>query len=374
MLCGRLCAAGLCQHGGFPLHMKNWLFQKKAPRVLVIRLSSIGDTILTSPAVAAIRDACPDARVDWVVESRSLPIVRMCRGVDRVFQFPNFSRRLAPVKTLREAGVFLCAAARLRSEMSGRRYDLALDFHGRLKSGVAALLAGADVTVGWRPSDQDERGWLFTDEWVPRPAGVHMAEAPLAMLRAIGLPCGPVRFPLYPPLDARRDVSGYLVREAAGAPVVVFCVGASKREKCWSPQQYGEVARRCVREWGALCLLTWCGTAEHAAACQAVDASGGLARLTPPSDLYTLAALLQAADVFVGGDTGPMQLAAALGTPVVALFKTTSPAAGRPLGDGHCVLGGNGVPITPEQVFQCVADLVERRWRRLECRTPAIAL
>lgn len=314
-------------------------------RVLVVRLSSIGDTLLTTPLLAAIKDRYPDCEVDWVVGRKSQQIVEMCEGVSRVFTFPKL---LGPKRALQnpsEIGRFISDLSGLRSRMLERRYDLALDVQGLLKSGVAIGLSGARVKVGWSPPWSREVSWIFTDIQLQQRNGCHVVDAWLDMLDPIGCRPQTVRFPVRPPDDAFAAADQFIAGLRRRGPLIVMNMGASTPAKCWPAEKFAQTARIARDEMDAASVFTWGSSWEYDMAVRAQTLSEGAGAASFKTTLFTLAALLQRADAYLGADTGPTHLAAALRTPCVALFGITNPARVRPYGEGHVVLSRyNGGP------------------------------
>ena len=181
-------------------------FPGRPRRVLIVRLSAIGDTILTTPLLAALKDAMPDVEVDWVIEPKSRPILDMAEGLSRIHVFPRLLKLSQIARAPGKLPVLLRDLRALRAEMAGRQYDLCFDVQGLIKSGVASGISGARWKVGWRAADSRELNWMFTSDRLRMPKGVHVVDAWLSMLGVIGLPATPARFPLRPPADALRAV------------------------------------------------------------------------------------------------------------------------------------------------------------------------
>lgn len=307
-------------------------------RVLIVRLSSIGDTILTTPLVSAIRECYPDCEVDWVVGAKSREIVEMCRGISRIFIFPKLPSPLRAIRKPGERREFQETIQRLGDEMKERRYDYAFDVQGLLKSAVAMSISGAAVRVGWDAFSSREMSWVFSNVWRRMPRGRHVVDAWLDLLTPLG--CRPAKpsFPIEPPADAMEEVAARLSAIRRSGPVLVMNIGASKANKCWAPEKYAELAQMSFHELDAVTLFTWGSEWEREVAQQAADLAGDAGLLSFQTTLFTLAALLKQADAYVGGDTGPTHLAAAVGTPAVALFGITNPIRVRPYGDHHMVI------------------------------------
>ena len=286
-------------------------------RVLIVRLGALGDVVHTIPVAAALRRRFPDAAVDWVIDERHAALLELVPGLDR---------RLV----LRTRGRSAPAAWwTLRRALREVRYDVALDVQGLAKSALAARLSGARRVIGF-PAPLLREGWarwLYTETaGAGRPG--HVVDRNLGILGAFGAAEGGWTFPLRaaasPAVDALRRRLG----PRGGGPVVIN-PNAAWPAKRWPAARYGAVAAHVGRAYGRPCVVIW-GPGEEARAAAVVAASGGAAVPAPPTGLVELAALLQAGALLVSGDTGPLHLAAALGTPVVGLYGPSDPVRNGP--------------------------------------------
>ena len=281
-----------------------------AMRVLIVRLGALGDIVHTVPLAAALRRRLPGSAIDWVVEERYAGLLDMVPGLDRRIVLRTRSRPT------------LSAWWELRRTLRAVSYDVALDVQGLGKSALVARLSGARRVVGFSAPFLRERWarWLHTETADPG-RGRHVVDRNLGILGALGVDdrewSFPFRLPAPPAVGERRG--GYVVLNPNAA-------WATKR---WPPERYGAVAGHVGRAHGLSCVVIW-GPDDRARAGAVVAASGGAAALAPPTDLAELASLLQAAALLVSGDTGPLHLAAALGTPVVGLYGPSDPARNGP--------------------------------------------
>ncbi|MEI6914640.1 MAG: glycosyltransferase family 9 protein [Armatimonadota bacterium] len=344
-------------------------FRGRLNRVLIVRLSAIGDTILTTPLLAAIKDQMPEVEVDWVVEPKSRAIVEMCQGVSRIFtfpRFPGFSSLLHPARMAE----FMRQRAIVMPEMRDRHYDVALAVQDRLKSGLALLASNARSKVGWRLGDAEEANWAFTTDWIAMPRTGHVVDRWLTMAHAIGCKPAPARFPISPPEEAMERMGDYLNEVRRSGPVIIMNAGSSKADRRWSAVRLAEASKMANQDFGAVSIFTWGNEVERAVVEEAVTESDGSAIECKETTLYTLAALVAQADAFVGGDTGPMHLAAALGTPVVGIFGASDPERTGPYGSNNvCVnrfpqIQAEGMlamdSITADDVYAKLAEILGR--------------
>lgn len=286
-------------------------------RVLIVRLGALGDVVHTLPVAAALGRRFPDAAVDWVVGERCAGLLELVPGLDRRIVLRTRGR---PV---------LAAWTALRRALREVAYDVALDVQGLGKSALAARLSGARRVVGFRAPFLREgwARWFYTETADPgRPR--HVVERNLGILGALGVTGCDWSFPLRvgaaPAVEAVRLRPG---RPCGGC--VLINPNAAWRTKRWPPARYGAVAAHVARAHGRPCVVLR-GPGDEARAAAVVAASGGAAMLAPPTGLAELAALLRAGALLVSGDTGPLHLAAALGTPVVGLYGPSDPARNGP--------------------------------------------
>ncbi len=271
--------------------------------LLLLRLSALGDVIHTIPAVVALRDALPGARMAWVVEAPYRELVEVVANVEAI-----------PV-SMKRWGRSLIASRReileARRKMLG--FDLAIDFQGLVKSAMIPWIARTKRRVGFdRHAIRERAAGLFLNQRVAVDRSRHVVEWNLALAQAV-VPEARLRA-----VDFRQfaaDPDGKL-RRLEGSIVVL--PGAGKLNKQWPAERFGQLPRdRVIAAWGP---------GEEALARQT-----GL-HIAPPTNLRELAWLLAHARLVVAGDTGPLHLAAALGTPVLGLFGPTNPARNGPYG------------------------------------------
>lgn len=279
---------------------------------LIVRLGALGDIVHTVPAAAALRRAYPDARIDWVVDARHAPFARLVTAVDRIITLerPTVAAWVQLVQTLRPA-----------------RYDVALDFQGLMKSAVIARASGARRVAGfsiWHLREKGARPFyseVDNGEHVP-----HVIQKNLKLLSVVGITTTAVEFPL---AHSPSPVTDQVRIQAAGRPVALINPGAAWPNKCWPASRFGEVAAFLKEVRGFEPFVLW-GPAEQTLAQDVVDSSGGVARVAPATSISDLLELSRAAALMVSGDTGPLHIAAAAGTPIVTIFGPTDPDRNGP--------------------------------------------
>lgn len=283
-------------------------------RVLIVRLGSLGDLVHALPAVAAIRRAHPDADIDWLVDAVHRPFLDLVPVVSSIVEL-----------TSRTARGWFDVRRRLRR----RRYDVALDFQGLIKSAALARLSGARRVLGFdRAALRERAAAAFYTERIAVGEGRHVVQKNLHLAAAIGAATDVVTCPLRPvESEALRTVL-----ERGLGRFALINPGAAWPNKRWPPDRFGRTAA-WLREAHALSSVVLWGPDERDLAQAVAGASAGAAVVAPPTRLQDLVAFSRSADLIVSGDTGPTHIAAAVGTPVVALFGPTDPLRNGPWAD-----------------------------------------
>ena len=286
-------------------------------RFLVVRLSSLGDIVHTLPAFAALRESFPEAQIDWVVDRRWLQLAEMVLGVDTVIPLER-----SPL------GVAACVR-RLRAA----RYPCVVDYQGLYRSAVLAWSSGGARTIGFdRCAAREPGASMFYSERVV-PTGRHVAEMNVDLsVRAGARPPLALQFPLRVPEQELQRVREKMRHEGV-ADYVVLSPGGGWVSKCWTPDRYGALSLELWRRHGVRSLIN-VSPGQGQLARSVLSAAGESNPLVVSPPLRELAALVAGARLVVGADTGPVHLAAALGTHVVALFGPTDPARNGPLPAG----------------------------------------
>lgn len=284
-------------------------------KALLVRLSSIGDVVHTLPALAALHRA--GWETGWVVEPPSRVLLEHNPLVSQLIVAPS-----------RKAFGWTRALSALRA-VRAQRYDAALDFQGLWKSAAWARLSGARRSVGWERAARREPGSeLLLRETVTRIGGGHVIDKNLALLGPLGIDAVGLReFPLPFSAEAVARVDAGL-QALGGDGLVVLNPGGGWASKLWPAERFGELARE-LRRLGLHPLVSW-GPGEAELADRVVAASGGTATRSFPTSLLDYVEIARRARLVVAADTGPLHLACAVGTPVVALFGPTEPARNGP--------------------------------------------
>ena len=338
-------------------------------RILLVRLSSLGDILHALPALRSLRSAFPEARIDWLVEQRMKFLLRAVPGIDEIHAVDTRAWRKRPW-SIQAAVDFWGLVRRLRA----RRYDLALDFQGLLKTGLLSYLSGAKCRLGFSRELVRERPahWFYT-RTLDRPhAGAHVVRLNLALAQAAG---GHEVSLLSPLQTAEEDLCAIeiLLGKEQLSSYVIINPGGGWATKRWSAASYGQLAGRIQRELDLAVAVTTGPDEEHLYH-EIRKHSGNPAPRHFPVSFRQLIPLCLKASLFIGGDTGPFHLACALGTPVVGIFGPTSPERNGPISGNdesvvhllHCSFCyGRACPTQNECMDISVDEVFEAVTRRL---------
>jgi heptosyltransferase I len=283
------------------------------PRFLVVRLGSLGDIVHTFPAVAGLHDSFRRAEIIWLTHPRWLNLVASSGLASEIW--PVDSRNLASVRQ---------TIAKIRAQY----WDAAIDYQGLWKSALLPFLAGVPKRIGFSSETIRELGVpiLYTDRVHSRANHIADQNGELSLRAGAQSAVGPVKLQVSE-TDRKRVCSDLT---AAGIDrYVVLSPGGGWRSKCWPAERFGELCRKIRDELNVRCAINY-GPGEENLASAVKSASGNAEPVLYDGELGQLMALLQGAQCIVGGDTGPLHLAVALGTKAVAIFGPTNPNRNGP--------------------------------------------
>ena len=297
-------------------------------RILLMRIERIGDLLMTLDALADVVRAAPAAEIDLVVGSWNERLARAIPGIRRVETLD------AAWLARDEQGLGLRRLLARAGSWRPRHYDLAINFEPDIRSLLIAASSGAARIAGFSSGG----GGPLLDTAVPFDPGAHTSDNARRLVAAVFGPPRSLPAPrLEIPAEARERTRELL--RGFRAPLAGLHVSGGREIKQWPPERFAEVASRLAHERGATIVLT--GSKADRALIDLVRARlAGMpvADVSGEIDLLTLAAVLERLDVFVTGDTGPMHLAAAVGTPVVAVFGPSDPSRYAPRGERHHIV------------------------------------
>jgi lipopolysaccharide heptosyltransferase I len=287
--------------------MSSTEISEKSPRILIVRVSAIGDVIHGIPVLCALRAAYPNAFLAWVAEGTMGDVLDGHPALDELVRVP---RRWW--KSPR-------AVWQMRSRLRALKFDVAIDLQCLTKSAITAWLSGAPRRIGKTGVDGREFSQWFNNELVEA-SGTHVLEHYMSMLRPLGIKSPTVQFNLTERATDAELIARYLQKSGlVGQRFAVLNPGAGWPSKIWPAERYGALARHLYEAHGVASVAAWGVQAELPMAETIVAMSGGHAQLAPPTTMMQLASLCRRAALFVGSDTGPMHLAVAVGTPTISM-------------------------------------------------------
>lgn len=289
-----------------------------SPRILICRMSAIGDAILTTPVACALREQFPNAYIAWVVEKKAAPMIRNHQAVDQVIEFER--GWMGSLGGLRAA----------REELRSHQFDITIDCQGLTKSSLAAWLSGAPKRIGFAGYHGGELS-RFLNNTLVKPVFTHLTDRSLELLIPLDIHSPKVRWKLPLPEGARHWARHWR-RTIATHSLAVMNPGATWASKLWEPDRFAATARYIHDRYEFQSVIVWGSASERAMAEKIVELSAGAATLAPDTDLHHLAALIETADIFISPDTGPLHISVAVGTSTIGLYGATRPGASGPYG------------------------------------------
>ena len=291
---------------------------ENAPRILISRMSAIGDTILTMPVACALRQHFPDAYIAWVVEKKAAPMIRQHPALDQVIELER--GWFTSLGGIREA----------RQTLRQHRFEISIDCQGLTKSALAGWLSGASQRIGYAGHHGGELSRILNNTRV-KPVFSHLTDRSLELLIPIGITSPKISWMLPIP-EAARNWAMRWRRTIQAARLAVLNPGATAPSKMWEADRFGATAHYLANRYGYRSVVVWGNSQERSMADQIVSHSKGTATLAPDTDLHHLAALVATSDLFISGDTGPLHMSVAVGTPTIGLYGATRPGDSGPYG------------------------------------------
>lgn len=339
-------------------------------RILIVKLSSIGDVVHTLPAAALLRRMLPGANITWVAERRASAILKDSPAIDELIEIDTraWRRDFLTGLTMSDIQSQLNQLRKSPNVNGGGDDDIAIDFQGLIKSGLVAFASRANRRIGFETGDLREKASkLLLTEQVETSEFNHVIEKNLALARAAiallptkqaaeeSTSSNGYEFPIAVSQDDERSVEAVI--ENQGAPFAIINPGGGWPTKLWPSERYADLANWIFTECGLSSFVTY-GPGEEALARTVASNAQSSAVRPLASTLKQFVALARRADLFVGGDTGPLHLAAASGTPIVGLYGPTSPERNGPFDPRDITVGRN---------LWCRANCHRRRCWHWEC-------
>jgi heptosyltransferase-1 len=296
--------------------------------ILIVKLSAIGDVIHALPVADALKQQYPQARITWVVEKPAYDLLTNNPDIDEIIIFDKHK-----FKSL--AGL-LKYSPQFSKLLRAHHFNLALDLQGLFKSAAITALSGTDKKLGYC-NMRELSQWVSTPICGANSQG-HIVERYLDVARFLGCSVIEAVFPITitnaEAQSACRILSSYELELPAN--YAVLAPGTNWPSKCWPPEKFAQLAAMLAAKGIRSVIIG--GAGDEALAVEIKNRCSSAVNLTGKTKLKELAYVIKNARFFVGGDTGPMHLAVAVQTPVIALFGPTDPLRNGPYGNGHTVL------------------------------------
>ncbi|MDR2755259.1 MAG: glycosyltransferase family 9 protein [Planctomycetaceae bacterium] len=276
-------------------------------RILIVRFSAIGDVVHTLPVLIALRTRFPHAEIAWLIEEKMSKLLLGHWALDRlIIVKKNWIKSWSEVVFLRK-----------RLQMFAP--DVTIDVQGLFKSSFAAWLSGAAYRIGFGGIDGREGSQWFNNCRIT-PDAEHIIDRNMSLLEPFGIYGSSIDFDLPECEMDRRSAHHFLNYNGLHGHFAILNVGAGWESKRWREERYAEVAQYLLTQWNLPSLVVWAGDKEQKIAETVVQAANGAAFMAPQTTLGELASLSRLATIFIGSDTGPLHIAAAVGTPCLGLY------------------------------------------------------
>ncbi len=299
-------------------------------RLGIVMMSALGDAVHVLPLLDALKRHAPSTHVTWVLQPGP---ALMVQGHPHVDDTIIFQRSLGPRAYLD-----------VRHELRSRPFDLLMNLQVYFKAGIVTWMSRSPVKLGFDFARARDANWLFTTHRIPAHAEQHVQDQYFEFLDAIGVPHGEPQWHLAP-TRTERAAARSLLESVGDGPLVGIVVASSKAEKNWMPERYAEVAVALQRETGARSVLLGGTSAiEREAASRIQAAADGCAADTLGRGLRTLLGLIDACDVLISPDTGPLHMAVAMNVPAVGLYGYNNPKRVGPYRFADLVVDAYGDP------------------------------
>ncbi|MEW6234973.1 MAG: glycosyltransferase family 9 protein [Candidatus Omnitrophota bacterium] len=318
-------------------------------RILLIRLSALGDCLAAIPVFMALRKRFPQAHLAWAVQDNFAPLIENLPGLDELIIFPRQHWRRTPViPKIKEA-------ARLARHLRLRRFHAVVDVQSNMKSASLAFLSRAPIRIGHgREEAKELSSWLNNVLVSPLPEMSHIVRRNLHLLSVLGVESCEPEFLLPPdPLSERRVRHWLRERDIAEGNYFLITPFCGHPAKEWPPRYFTQLAEAIVQVGGKVVFL--CGPSLEKRTLALIPSScAGSVFLGPRTSIPEMVELIRFSRLTIGGDTGPVQIAGALGVATLALFGPTSPERSHPWGDARVVR----LEANPSAVLKKIEDCI----------------
>jgi heptosyltransferase-1 len=305
-------------------------------KILILRLSAVGDVIRTLPAVKALKEYYPSSSITWIVEEPSRALLESQPEIDEIILFPR-KRWADGIKSPRRMWRTIAEVWGFVSDLKRKEFDVVLDFHGILKSGLLSFFSGSPKRIGFDRRLAKEGNFIFSNVRVKLPEErISRFQKNFALVKGMGLEVKNLHTKLHIPAEDGRYVESFFnkISTSLKRPFLAIHPGTSQKTlyKRWMPTQYARLADRLIRDLKATIIFTW--GAEELAWVKGIQKEMEEPSILGPrtESLTQLGEVYRYCDLYIGGDTGPMHIASLMGIPVVVIYGPTDPIANEPFG------------------------------------------
>jgi 3-deoxy-D-manno-octulosonic-acid transferase/heptosyltransferase-1 len=306
--------------------------------ILIIKLSAIGDVIHTLPALDALHQRFPESNISWLVEEKASGILKDHPYLKKII----VSQRKKWINNFKHPSLWYSSVKEMKhfiEELRSQRYNVIIDFQGLLKSGILVWLARGERKIGY--DSTREMSGLFLNERVPPLSSRHHAVAKnVNLARYVGAEAMGVRSPIFISEEDKEQVQRLLAAHdiSSSKPLVVLHTQAGWRTKEWEPMKVAELSGKLIARYDAQLIFT--GSRDDHTTVETIISMVGhpAVNASGKTSLTQLAYLLSLSDLMITVDSGPMHLASAMGTPLVALFGPTASWRTGPYGSSAQVI------------------------------------
>ena len=351
-------------------------------RILIIRLSAIGDVVRTLPALRALRIKFPSAYIAWIVEENAQDLLQVHPDLNRVFVFKR-KIWLGDKFSLRNFSNSFKEVLDFFRKIRGEQFDLVLDFHGILKSGIISFFSGTPLRVGFSRRFSKEFNHLFNNYHIElKTDAMSRIKRNLSFIRFLDINCD-TQDPIIPITDEdKKHIDDFFKKRGISNhnPLIAIHPGTSKKTlyKRWNVSHYATLADKLIERLHATIIWTW-GPGELDTAETIVGLMNHESIIACKTEnLRQLAEIFHRCDLFLGSDSGPMHIASFVKTPVVAIYGPTDPVVNAPYERNPHIMLRKALPCSPCrkrecESLQCMAmikpdEVFEAIWKLLKVK------
>lgn len=323
-------------------------------KILILRLSAIGDVVRTFPSLHLLRKRFPESWIAWAVEEKAAPILEGYDALDEIIIVP----RKSWARFLKHPFKWIFAIIDIWKFLRGMRekkFDTVIDFHSSLKSGIISWFTRAKSRIGYTASHSREGNFLFNNVRLPlRKKRISRMERNFTLLKYFQIRTDECRADISISKEDKKYIDDFLNKEnLSGRKKIIIFPGASKRQayKKWGSDNYAALSNMLLKNDVDI-ILGW-GPGERTESEDILSAANGKVVLSPPTSLKHLAELIKRCDLFIGGDTAAMHLSCAAGTPCIAIYGPTDPVLNTPWGEQFRIVYDESTDCSPCRKRRC---------------------